>query len=93
MKLLEGKKGIGCKYVFREKKSLKNKEVKFKARLVAKRFAQREGIDSDETLSPVVKLTSICSLLSMVAMQDLELEHLDVTTTFLRGEPEEEICM
>lgn len=60
---------------------------------MAKRFAQREGIDFDETLSPVVKLTSICSLLSMVAMQDLELEHLDVTTTFLRGEPEEEICM
>lgn len=53
---------------------------------MAKGFAQWEGIDLDKNFSPVVKHTSIRSLLSMVAVQDLELEQLDVATTFLCGE-------
>ena len=41
-----------------------------------------EGIDYHEIFSPVVKLVSICIVLALVALLDLELEQLDVKTTF-----------
>ena len=67
--------------------------VRYKARLVAKGYSQTEGVDFNEVFSPVVKHTSIRVLLAMVAWFDLELEQLDVKTTFLHGELEEKIFM
>jgi hypothetical protein len=65
----------------------------YKARLVVKGFAQKKGIDFDEIFSPVVKMTSIRTILSLVVVEDLHLEQLDVKTTFLHGDLEEEfIC-
>jgi hypothetical protein len=50
-------------------------------------------MDFNEIFSPVVKHSSIRVLLSMVALFDLDLEQLDVKTTFLHGELEETIYM
>ena len=58
-----------------------------------KGFAQKEGIDYNKIFSPVVKHTSIRILLSIVATHNLELEQLDVKTSFLHGNLEEEIYM
>jgi hypothetical protein len=69
------------------------KPPKFKARLIAKCFIQILGIDYNDVFFPVVKYSSICTFLSIVAMQDLELEQLDVKTAFLHGELEKEIYM
>ncbi|KAH9684220.1 hypothetical protein KPL71_027928 [Citrus sinensis] len=66
---------------------------RYKARLVAKGFVQKEGIDYNEVFSPVVKHTSIRILLTLVAEYELELAQLDVKTTFLHGDLEEEIYM
>ena len=52
-----------------------------------------EGIDYHEIFSPVVKLVSIRIVLALVALLDLELEKLDVKTTFLHGDLDEEIYM
>ena len=56
-----------------------------------KGFAQKKGIDFDEIFSPVVKMTSIRTILSLVAIEDLHLEQLDVKTKFLHGDLEEEM--
>jgi Reverse transcriptase (RNA-dependent DNA polymerase) len=66
---------------------------RYKARLVVKSFLQKEGIDYIEIFSPVVKLTTIEIVLSIVAAENLHLEQLDVKTTFLHGDLEEEIYM
>ncbi|TYK02789.1 retrovirus-related Pol polyprotein from transposon TNT 1-94 [Cucumis melo var. makuwa] len=71
----------------------KNEKVKFKTRLVAKGFKQKEGVGYTKFFSPVVKHTSIRVLLSIVACEDLELEQMDVTTTFLHGSLEEDLYM
>jgi hypothetical protein len=66
---------------------------RFKARLVAKGFSQIPRIDYNDAFSIVVKHSSIRTFLSIIAMQDLELEQLDGNTAFLHGELEEEIYM
>jgi hypothetical protein len=65
----------------------------YKARIVVKGFAQKKGIDFDEIFSLVVKMTSIRTILSLVVVEYLHLEQLDVKTTFLHGDLEEEIYM
>ncbi|CAL9003877.1 unnamed protein product, partial [Prunus brigantina] len=60
-------------------------------RLVAKGYAQKEGIDYNEIFSPVVKRSSIQILLALVAQFDLKLVQLDVKTAFLHGNLSEAI--
>ena len=73
--LLEGKKAIGYKWIYKKKPAISKKEgKKFKARLVAKRYSQQKGIDYDEIFSPVVRHTSIRAVLALVASWDIHLE-------------------
>ena len=61
--------------------------------MVVKGFIQKQGIDFDEIFSPVFKMSSIRVVSRLVASLDLELEQLDVKTTFLHGDLKEEIYM
>ena len=61
------------------------------ARLVVKGFAQNKCIDFDEIFSPIVKMTSIRTILSLVVVEYLHLKQLDVKTTFLHGDMDKEI--
>ena len=60
---------------------------------MAKWYIQKEGIDYEETFSPVAMLESIRILLFIAAHYDYEICQMDVKTTFLNGNLEEEINM
>jgi len=85
---------VGSKWVFKKKEGIPGVEApRYKARLVTKGFTQVEGNDYNEIFSTVVKHCSIRILMAIVNMYDLELEQMNVKTTFLHGELEETIYM
>jgi hypothetical protein len=88
-----GKKSVGSKCLFKKKFNVEGKVEKYKARLVAKGYSQVKGIEFGEIFSLVAKLTSIRFILYIVAAFDLEMEEMDVKSTFLHGDLEEEIYM
>jgi hypothetical protein len=81
-----GAKTVGCKWVYKIKCDSKGNVERFKAQLVAKGFTQREGIDYNETFSPVSCKYSFRIIMALVAHYDLELHQMDVKTTFLNGD-------
>ena len=88
------KKVVGCKWVYKVKDGIPEVEPKrYKARLVAKGFTQNEGVDYTEILSPVVRHTSLRTLLALVVVKNMHLEQMDVKTTFLHGDLNEMIVM
>ena len=64
-----------------------------KARLVANGFKQIQGVDYDETFSPVAMLKSIRILLAIAAFYDYEIWQMDVKTAFLNGNLNEDVYM
>ncbi|KAH9717481.1 hypothetical protein KPL71_021830 [Citrus sinensis] len=85
---------VNCKWIFKVKDGLTGDEPKrFKARLVLKGYTQKEWVDFKEVFSPVVRHASIRVILALTAVQDMELDQLDVKTAFLHGRLQEEIFM
>ena len=69
----EGVKPIGCKCVFKRKTNMDDNVITYKARLVAKDFKQRQGVDFDETFSLIAMHKSIRILLAIAAYYDDEI--------------------
>eukprot|EP00253_Pinus_taeda_P006661 PITA_06661 len=88
-----GRNPIGSKWMFKKKTNVEGKVEKYKAWLVAKGYSQVLRIDFGDIFSPVAKVTSIRLLLSVVTTFDFEVEQMDVKTTFLHWDLEEEIYM
>ncbi|KAJ8773530.1 hypothetical protein K2173_005776 [Erythroxylum novogranatense] len=74
----EGIKPIGCKWVFKKKTDMDGNVITYKARLVAKGFRQRQGINYDETFSPVAMLKSIRILLAIATHYDYEIWQMEI---------------
>ena len=89
----EGIKPIGCKWVFKKKTYMDGNVITYKDRLVAKGYHQKQGIDYDETFSPVAMLKSIRILLAITAHYDYEIWKMDVKTAFLNGNLTKEVYM
>jgi Reverse transcriptase (RNA-dependent DNA polymerase) len=88
-----GQKVVDCKWVFKLKQGPDGEVIWYKAQLVARGFTQVKGIDYTETFAPVVKFTSIRILLALTALNDWDLQQMDVKTAFLNSELNEEIYM
>jgi len=89
----DGVRAIECKWIFKKKIDADGKVHIYKARLVAKGFHQIQGVDYDETFSPVAMLKSIRILLAITACYDYEIWQMDVKTAFLNGNLSEDVYM
>jgi hypothetical protein len=76
---------IGTKWVFENKQDVNGILVRNKARLVAQRYSQVEGIDYGETYAPVAHLESIHILLAYASHHNFTLQQMDVKSAFLNG--------
>ena len=91
VKLPAGKRAVGCRWVFTMKNGPAGEFAK--ARLVAQGFSQQEGIDYNETFSPVIRYDSVRVLLAVAASRKFKVHQMDVTTAFLHGDIDAEIYM
>lgn len=91
--LPRGKKAIGCRWVFKIKRDSNGSIKRYKGRLVAKGFLQKQEIDYTETFAPTVRLGAVRTILALAALEDMELESVDASTAFLNGEMEEKVYM
>ncbi|GJX52992.1 putative ribonuclease H-like domain-containing protein [Tanacetum coccineum] len=89
--LPNGKRAIGTKWVFRNKKDERGIVIKNKARLVAQGYTQEEGIDYDEVFAPVARIEAIRLFLAYASFKDFVVYQMDVKSAFLYGKIEEEV--
>ena len=82
---------IGTKWVFKNKLNENGEVIRNKARLVCKGYAQQEGIDFEETFAPVARLEAIRMFLALSSFQNFKVFQMDVKSTFLNGDLEEEV--
>ncbi|KAK9010289.1 hypothetical protein V6N11_036800 [Hibiscus sabdariffa] len=67
--------------------------IKYKAILVIKGYQEKEGLDYFDTYSHVSRITSIRMILAIAALRNIEVHQMDVRTSFLNGDLDEEIYM
>ncbi|GJS10129.1 retrovirus-related pol polyprotein from transposon TNT 1-94 [Tanacetum coccineum] len=89
--LPNGKRAIGTKWVYRNKKDERGIVIKNKARLVAQGYTQDEGIDYDEVFAPVAKMEAIRLFLAYASFKDFMVYQMDVKSAFLYRKIEEEV--
>ncbi|GJX65951.1 putative ribonuclease H-like domain-containing protein [Tanacetum coccineum] len=86
-----GKKEIGTKWVYRNKKDERGVMVRNKARLVAQGHRQEEGINYDDVFAPVVRIEAIQIFLAFASYMGFIVYQMDVKSAFLYGTIDEEV--
>nr|GEX23997.1 putative ribonuclease H-like domain-containing protein [Tanacetum cinerariifolium] len=89
--LPKGKRTIGSKWVFRNKKDEREIVIKNKARLVAQRHTQKEGIDYEEVFALVARIEAIRLFLAYASFMSFMVYQMDVKSAFLYGTIKEEV--
>ncbi|GKF06539.1 putative ribonuclease H-like domain-containing protein, partial [Tanacetum coccineum] len=89
--LPHGKRAIGTKWVYRNKKDERGIVIKNKARLVTQGYTQEEGIDYDEVFAPVARIEAIRMFLAYASFKDFVMYQMDMNSAFLYGKIEEEV--
>ncbi|CAH9143716.1 unnamed protein product [Cuscuta epithymum] len=86
-----GKRPISVKWVFKTKYKPDGTVSKYKARLVARGFLQKEGLDYTEVYAPVARIETIRMVVALANKRGWNMAQLDVKSAFLNGELEEEV--
>ncbi|GJU88948.1 putative ribonuclease H-like domain-containing protein [Tanacetum coccineum] len=86
-----GKKAIGTKWVYRNKKDERGVVVRNKARLVAQGHRQEEGIDYDEVFAPVARIEAHRTFYLQPRTKVFIVYQMDVKSAFLYGKIDEEV--
>ncbi|GJT98735.1 putative RNA-directed DNA polymerase [Tanacetum coccineum] len=89
--LPKNRKAIGLKWVYKVKRDPSGKILKHKARIVAKGYVQKQGIDYDEVFAPVARIETVRVILALSGSNGWRVHHLDVKSAFLNGALEEEV--
>ena len=76
---------IESKWIFKKKTNANGNVTVYKALLIAKGFQQVQGVDYNETFSPVAMLKSVRIMLAIAAFYDYEIWQMDVKIAFLNG--------
>lgn len=79
------RKAIGSKWVFKVKYNTDGSVSRFKARLVAQRFSQVQGIDFTETFAPTVRRESVCIYLAICVALNLIIHQVDIVGAYLES--------
>ncbi|GJV22174.1 retrovirus-related pol polyprotein from transposon TNT 1-94, partial [Tanacetum coccineum] len=79
------------KWLWKNKHDEENTVIRNKARLVAKGYAQKEGIDFEESFAPVARLEAVWLFVAYAAHKSFPVYQMDVKTTFLYGPLKEEV--
>jgi hypothetical protein len=86
-------KPIGYKWVFKNKYRSYGSLENHKERLMEKGFAQKEGVDYEDTCSPTTKWDTICTLFSMEVKNGWKIHQTDVKIAFLNGDMKDNVFM
>ena len=86
-------KRVGCKWVYKIKCDSNGNIKLYKTKLVAKSFTKKDGVDYKETFHQFSRKDSFRIIMALVAHYDLELHQMDVKTTFLNWNLEEDVYM
>ncbi|GKC27972.1 putative ribonuclease H-like domain-containing protein [Tanacetum coccineum] len=89
--LPNGKRAIGTKWVFKNKKDERGIVIRNKVRLVAQGYTQEEEIDYDEVFARVSRIEAIRLFLAYASFKDFVVYQMDVKSVFLFGKIEEEV--
>ena len=89
--LPEGKKAIGCKWVYKVNHKADGTIERYKSRLVAKGYAQTYGIDYEETFAPVAKMSTVRTVIVVATTKGWFMHKMDVKNAFLQGELQEKV--
>ncbi|GKD77266.1 copia protein, partial [Tanacetum coccineum] len=91
MDLPNGKRAIGTKWVYKNKKDERGIVIKNKARLVVQGYTKEEGIDYDEVFAPVARIEAIRLFLAFASFMGFTVYQMDVKSAFLYGNITEEV--
>ncbi|RDX85713.1 hypothetical protein CR513_33058, partial [Mucuna pruriens] len=84
---------VSVKWIFKTKLKETEEIDKFKARLVAKGYTQEEGINYKEIFSPVARLETIRTIVTLTTTKRWSIYQLDIKSAFLHGKINEDVYL
>ena len=93
--LPEGREAVGNKWVFVRKRDEHGNVARYKAWLVTQGFSQKPGIDYNKTgtFSPVMRLDTLRTMLTIAAIENLDIQQIDIKGAYLNGNLKETVYM